>query len=492
MLRRHKRVLALVRVSGDPYGGAEDSHEAQAEQIASYCRTAGEPDPIIIPEVRTATRDTIDARPVLVRLLADMRPGDLLVTTKQDRLSRNTLVYLQIVREITARGADHMSLAERFDTSTPAGKLAATMVAGFAEHEAAQTRDRMVGTRKRMRDHGLFVEGLPPIGYRREERKRLPGGRRAPSKLSVVPEDAAIVRDAARRCVAGQSIERIMSELALPIGSRRKAWDKKSIGSLLRSRFYLGEALDARGVWIPGAHEAILDRATYASVQEALDSRRNRRGPAGESGARTEAWLMRGIAVCGLCGARMGSAYRSGANGYIDYYVCVAHRDRKTCTASLVRVDAADHAAALLAVARLAELRELLGRHVEPVDEEPVRPLADRRADIAARRERLLDMAERGAITVMELQARLAKLDARVDKIAADEARLEGERRARAPEVRRELLRAVESVERGWLGLSVRQRRELLQRFAARIELVAGAEPRIAWRPIEDLVATEH
>src|SRR5690554_5115579 len=80
-----------------------------------------------------------DGRDELAILLDFIRPGDVLIVTKLDRLARNTLDMLEIVESLAEKGAGFKSLAEPWaDTTTPAGKLVVTIFAGFAEFERAR------------------------------------------------------------------------------------------------------------------------------------------------------------------------------------------------------------------------------------------------------------------------------------------------------------------------------------------------------------------
>jgi DNA invertase Pin-like site-specific DNA recombinase len=64
-----------------------------------------------------------------------LREGDTLVVYALDRLGRSTLDVLTTITELTAKGVRLVILQQGFDTDTPAGKLALTMFAAFAEFE---------------------------------------------------------------------------------------------------------------------------------------------------------------------------------------------------------------------------------------------------------------------------------------------------------------------------------------------------------------------
>ncbi len=61
------------------------------------------------------------ARPGLNEALAFLRPGDVLVVWKLDRLGRRTVKLIQLIEELKARGIGFKSLSNAIDTTTPEG-----------------------------------------------------------------------------------------------------------------------------------------------------------------------------------------------------------------------------------------------------------------------------------------------------------------------------------------------------------------------------------
>ena len=64
-----------------------------------------------------------------------LRPGDVVVVWKLDRLSRSLKDLLHIMETIGEAGASFRSLTEHIDTTTPAGRMMMQMVGAFAEFE---------------------------------------------------------------------------------------------------------------------------------------------------------------------------------------------------------------------------------------------------------------------------------------------------------------------------------------------------------------------
>jgi DNA invertase Pin-like site-specific DNA recombinase len=81
-------------------------------------------------------------RPQLHRALDQLRPGDVFVVWKLDRLSRSLKDLLTLMEKIDAVGAGFRSLTEAIDTTTPAGRMMMQMVGSFAEFERAMIRER--------------------------------------------------------------------------------------------------------------------------------------------------------------------------------------------------------------------------------------------------------------------------------------------------------------------------------------------------------------
>lgn len=104
---------------------------------------------------------TIKNRPELDRLLDYVRPGDVIVVAKYDRLARSLRDLLEIVALIEERGAGFRSLAEDVDTTTPAGRLIFHVFASIAQFEreriSERTREGLEAARRRGR-----IGGRPP------------------------------------------------------------------------------------------------------------------------------------------------------------------------------------------------------------------------------------------------------------------------------------------------------------------------------------------
>lgn len=82
------------------------------------------------------------ARPGLDEALDYMRPGDLLVVWRLDRLGRSLPHLIQTVNALEEHGIGFSSLQESIDTSTSGGKLIFHMFGALAEFERSLIRER--------------------------------------------------------------------------------------------------------------------------------------------------------------------------------------------------------------------------------------------------------------------------------------------------------------------------------------------------------------
>jgi DNA invertase Pin-like site-specific DNA recombinase len=81
-------------------------------------------------------------RPVLDALLADLRPGDVLVFWKLDRLGRSLRHLVELANTLLEKGVGLKSLNDLVDTTTPSGRLTFNLFASLAEFERDLIRER--------------------------------------------------------------------------------------------------------------------------------------------------------------------------------------------------------------------------------------------------------------------------------------------------------------------------------------------------------------
>lgn len=121
-------------------------------------------------------------RAELQKMLNALKPGDLVVVAKLDRLARSTLDLLRIIDQIGKAGAEFKSLGDSWaDTTTAHGRLMMTILAGIAEFERELILQRTSEGRARAKAEGKRMGRdfkLTPH-QRKEVLERLKGGESA-------------------------------------------------------------------------------------------------------------------------------------------------------------------------------------------------------------------------------------------------------------------------------------------------------------------------
>jgi DNA invertase Pin-like site-specific DNA recombinase len=83
-----------------------------------------------------------DDRPGLTQALSFVRPGDVLVVWKLDRLGRSLSHLLCIVNTLKEKQVAFRSLTEGMDTTTASGELLFHVFGALAQYERAMTKER--------------------------------------------------------------------------------------------------------------------------------------------------------------------------------------------------------------------------------------------------------------------------------------------------------------------------------------------------------------
>jgi site-specific DNA recombinase len=216
---------------------------------------------------------TID-RPALQQLLTDLTAGrvDIVVVYKIDRLTRSLADFAKIVEILDARSASFVSVTQQFNTTTSMGRLTLNVLLSFAQFEreviGERIRDKIAASKSR----GIWMGGVPPLGYRAQDRK-----------LVIVDSEAETVRFIYRRYAELGSVRLLKDELeARSIRSKLrtsasgrisggKPFARGALYLMLQNRIYRGEIVHREQSHL-GEHEPIIDQPLWDAVQTQLAS----------------------------------------------------------------------------------------------------------------------------------------------------------------------------------------------------------------------------
>ncbi len=255
-----------------------NSLDAQREACEAYVRSQKGAGWVALPDMYDdggISGGTMD-RPALRRLLADIGSGrvDTVVVYKVDRLTRSLSDFAKIVDAFDAKGVSFVSVTQQFNTTTSMGRLTLNMLLSFAQFEREVTGERIRDKIAASKQKGMWMGGLPPLGYDVQDRK-----------LIVNAGEADTVRHIFHRYIALRSVHALKLELdadgVVSKARLKRNGDPKgrlpiAVGALyhiLQNRLYRGEIVH-KGKPYPGQHDAIIEAALWDDAQTILAGNR--------------------------------------------------------------------------------------------------------------------------------------------------------------------------------------------------------------------------
>lgn len=268
-----------------------------------------------------------------------------IISVNLSRFGRHSQVMF-LIEELEAAGAAVLSVEERFDTSSPAGKAFAGMLAVFNKFFRDQKKAEWAGRVAEQIDRGIHPGSTPPFGYARTFRRGPDGaelknvkGNSKLDKLVPHPVEAELVREAFKMRARGEGW--------VPIGAYLRThssgnWGVSVVSRMIGNKVYLGVAYAGEHENL-NAHEPIVSRDLFNAANA-------KRQPGRKRGASTMQ-LLTGILKCDGCG--LGLTSSSAAGGAHRSYRCLPTKSgRCECRAYVRASDIEDFI--------LGKVRELL------------------------------------------------------------------------------------------------------------------------------------
>ena len=168
-----------------------NSLDAQREACEAYIRSQKSDGWVALSEMYDdggISGGTME-RPALQRLLADIAAGriDTVVVYKVDRLTRSLVDFAKIVEIFDAKGVSFVSVTQQFNTTTSMGRLTLNMLLSFAQFEREVTGERIRDKIAASKQKGMWMGGLPPLGYDVQDRKLVVNEAEAQTRPPYLP-----------------------------------------------------------------------------------------------------------------------------------------------------------------------------------------------------------------------------------------------------------------------------------------------------------------
>ena len=283
-----------TRVSTDTQAEKDfSSCEAQEEKIRAFIKSQNNWKVFKVYSDAGFTGANLN-RPALQELLEDIKQGgiNIVLVYKIDRLTRSPRDFYQLIEIFDRYKVDFISITERFDTSTPAGRLLRNIMLTFAQFErelaSERTKDKMLERAKK----GLWNGGLVSYGYKKENKK-----------LVINPKEAEIVRFIYESYITKGSLAIVYKELKEKgIKNRQgKFFTKSHLENILRNIVYIGK-IKYSGKVYEGIHEPLISEEVFNLAQQIHKEKIRKLRLYKE-------FLFGGLIICNECGSRMTSSF---------------------------------------------------------------------------------------------------------------------------------------------------------------------------------------
>ncbi len=423
-----------TRLSQDREGTKGGTERQEAD-----CRAFAKREGLQVVKVFTdddASAYTRKKRPAFEAMLSELPRFDAVVYWRTDRLVRRTTQFWRVVDACEQAGTRLVSVLDQVDTSTPIGRGIAGILASVGEQESYSTSVRV----KRMHDENAR-SGKPHGGRRSFGFARGDG-------LTIVPEEAAAIREARDRILRGESL----SAIAFDWNKRgikpttANLWAVNSLKGLMKGPRIAGLRQHQGVVIGPGDWDAIITPDEWERVRAALDA--NARPQKG----RAPASLLTGFVRCGRCGAKLRSTGKGRGEDRRTWSCMRLPNEPDNCGALSIRAVAVEILIEELLLRYLekpANLKRLVG---------PKRKESGAHAEILGLEDRLIQLGadhDEGLISRKEWLARRGPFQAKIDAV----------RQAIEADTSAELLGQfiARDVRKVWAGLGIDAQRSVLR-----------------------------
>lgn len=218
------QAIGYIRVSTEKQATEGVSLEAQQARIAAWCRANGYELVNVYVDAGISGK-RMDTRKELLAALAALKKGMALVSYSLSRLARSTKDALAIGEAVAKKKADLVSLSEKIDTTTAAGKMMFQMLAVLAEFERNLVAERTTNALQHKKQTNQRYCNQTPYGFEAIGDRLVP----VPKEAKVVSE----IHEARQKGTTLQCIADRLNSRKIPTKTN-KQWQPATIHLLLK------------------------------------------------------------------------------------------------------------------------------------------------------------------------------------------------------------------------------------------------------------------
>lgn len=231
-------------------------------------------------------------RPAFIQLLEDVQPGETVIVTFVDRLSRTLYGAIPIIQEWKEKGVHFLATHEpQLTMDTPDGEFFLNLSLSIAQKERQRVGERIRFSFEQKRERGERLCGNVALGYRISEDSK---------GVEVDPKGQEIVNFTFEHFVAtrnvlatykavkekyGNDLKKIYTELHKSGNPYPSEITNKRINYMLRNKKYLGDEIFPQ----------IVNTSLFEQAQEILEKRAVRT-------SKKHDYIFTGLVICGGCG----------------------------------------------------------------------------------------------------------------------------------------------------------------------------------------------
>jgi putative DNA-invertase from lambdoid prophage Rac len=164
--RPEQRVYGYCRVSTDRQADSGISLDEQQRKLEARCAEHGWALEHVYVDAGVSGSTPLSKRPEGSRLLAVVRPGDIVIAAKMDRCFRSAFDALETIKSFKKRKISLWLLDLGGDVSgNGISELIATVLAAVSQFERTLISERICAAKANLRHHNKHQGGKRPFGY---------------------------------------------------------------------------------------------------------------------------------------------------------------------------------------------------------------------------------------------------------------------------------------------------------------------------------------